>query len=581
MAFDGIVVANLVYELRAELLDARINKIAQPEKDELLITCKTTTGLRRLLLSANASLPLLYITQDNKLSPMNAPNFCMLLRKHIGSARIIDIYQPKMERVVVFVISHFDEMGDLRTKKLILEIMGKHSNIIFTDDQDLIIDSIKHVSSNMSSVREVLPGREYFIPDTMHKLDPYQVSYEMFKEKLTSSEHTLSKAIYTSFNGISPVVAQEMCITMQVEMSCSVQSIQEDTLVLLYQKFVSYMDSIRDTFTPTIYYEGEEPKDFSSVTISLYSEYRAVSMSTASQMIETFYSEKNAYTRIRQKSTDLRQVVQIALERNRKKYGLQLKQLKDTENRDKFRIYGELLMTYGYDVEEGSTECELPNYYDENRLIRITLDPMKSVKDNANKYFDRYNKLKRTCEALTELIEGTKDEVLYLESIANALEMAGSEQDLEEIKEELTDTGYIKKRFTNKKRKIHNQPLHYKSSDGYDIYVGKNNLQNDKITFELATGNDWWFHVKGAAGSHVILKCKGQSQEEIPTRTFEEAGRLAAYYSSMRKNEKVEIDYIEKKHVKRPKGAKPGFVVYYTNFSMVIDADISQIYLAE
>ena len=575
MAFDGIVVANLVHELRAELLDARINKIAQPEKDELLITCKTTTGLRRLLLSASASLPLLYLTQENKQSPMNAPNFCMLLRKHIGSARIIDIYQPKMERVVVIVISHFDELGDLRTKKLILELMGKHSNLIFTDEEDRIIDSIKHVSSNMSSIREVLPGRDYFIPETMQKLDPLHVTYDDFMRKITSSTHPLSKTLYMSFNGISPIVAEEMCFQMGLDADLLAHELHADLLLHIYNQFILFMKPVADgTFAPTIYYQGEEPKDFSSIPISHYHSYTSVPMDSSSQMIETYYAEKNAYTRIRQKSTELRQIVQIALDRNRKKYGLQRKQLQDTESRDKFRVYGELLMTYGYDVEEGSKECELPNYYEENRLIRIPLDPMKSPKENANKYFDRYNKLKRTYEALTELVEETKDEVLYLESIQNALEISISEQDLAEIKEELTETGYIKKRLINKKRKIHNQPLRYVSSDGYDIYVGKNNLQNDTITFEVATGNDWWFHVKGAAGSHVILKCQGKTHEQIPAQTFEEAGRLAVYYSSMRSGSKVEVDYIEKKHVKRPKGGKPGFVVYYTNYSMVIDGDI-------
>ena len=265
--------------------------------------------------------------------------------------------------------------------------------------------------------------------------------------------------------------------------------------------------------------------------------------------------------------------VQTALERNRKKYDLQIRQLKDTENRDKFKVYGELINTYGYNLSEGAKKLEALNYYN-NEMVSIPLDPTKTPQENAQRYFAKYNKQKRTFEALSELSRETKDEISYLESVQTALDIAMTEDDLTGIKEELAGAGYIKRRFTRKKPKIKNTPLHYISSDGYHMYVGKNNLQNDELTFSFASGNDWWFHVKQAPGSHVIVKTGG---DELPDSTFEEAGRLAAYYSSMRGGEKVEIDYVEKKHVKKPKGAKPGFVVYYTNYSLVIDSDISGI----
>ena len=265
--------------------------------------------------------------------------------------------------------------------------------------------------------------------------------------------------------------------------------------------------------------------------------------------------------------------MQTALERNRKKYDLQAKQLRDTENREKFKVYGELIHTYGYNLEPGAKELEALNYYT-NEMITIPLDSTKTPQENALKYFEKYNKRKRTFEALTSLIEETRDDISYLESVSNALDIALSEDDLTQIKEELIESGYIRRKFTKKKVKITSKPFHYLSSDGYHIYVGKNNLQNEELTFHFASGNDWWFHAKGIPGSHVIVKTNG---EELPDRTFEEAGKLAAYYSKNRGSEKIEIDYIEKKHVKKPKGGKPGFVVYYTNYSLMIDSDISQI----
>ncbi len=574
MAFDGIVVASLVHELKNELLNGRIAKIAQPEADELLLTVKSPAGQKRLLISADASLPLIYLTDRNKPGPITAPNFCMLLRKHISNGRIIGITQPKLERIIDFKIEHLDEMGDLCRKDLIVEIMGKHSNIIFCTEDGKIIDSIKHVSSQMSSVREVLPGRDYFIPDTMHKADPLTADFETFSGLVREKPAPVSKAIYTSFTGISPVTAEEVCHIAGVDSSVPAKEYSEDILRHLFHQFELYLAPVKEgNFSPAIYYDGREPKEFSALPLTHFSGYRREEFSSISEVLKTYYATRNALLRIRQKSADLRHVVQTALERNRKKYNLQLRQLKDTENRDKFKVYGELINTYGYNVEEGAKKMEALNYYT-NEMITIPLDPTKTPQENAQRYFAKYNKQKRTFEALSELIRETKDDITYLESIQTALDIARTEDDLAGIKEELVNSGYIRRKFTKKKVKLKNTPLHYISSDGYHIYVGKNNLQNDELTFHFAVGNDWWFHAKQAPGSHVIVKSNG---EELPDRTFEEAGRLAAYYSSMRGSDKVEIDYVEKKHVKKPGGAKPGFVVYYTNYSLVIDSDITGI----
>lgn len=574
MAFDGITIANIVHELNRNLLDGRINKIAQPETDELLLTIKTPNGQRRLSISASASLPLIYLTEGNKPSPMTAPNFCMLLRKHINNGRITKIWQPKLERIIHFEIEHLDELGDLCKKELIVEIMGKHSNIIFCSEDGTIIDSIKHVSSQMSSVREVLPGRIYFIPDTMEKSDPLSVSFAEFQRVLTEKPMPLAKAVYTSFTGISPVVAEEICYLSGIDSALTPRELSEDLLTHLYRQFTLYFEEVSaGHFSPAIYYHGAEPKEFSALPLTHFSQYIRKDYDSISRLLEDYYAEKNTLTRIRQKSVDLRRVVQTALERNRKKYDLQAKQLRDTENREKFKVYGELIHTYGYNLEPGAKNLEALNYYT-NEMITIPLDSAKTPQENALKYFEKYNKQKRTFEALTSLIKETKDDISYLESVSNALDIALSEEDLTQIKEELMESGYIRRKFTKKKVKITSKPFHYLSSDGYHIYVGKNNLQNEELTFHFASGNDWWFHAKGIPGSHVIVKTNG---EELPDRTFEEAGKLAAYYSKNRGSEKIEIDYIEKKHVKKPKGGKPGFVVYYTNYSLMIDSDISQI----
>ena len=578
MAFDGITIANIVHELRETLLDGRINKIAQPEEDELLLTIKTQSGQRRLYISASASLPLIYLTETNKPSPMVAPNFCMLLRKHINNGRITDITQPKLERIIRFEIEHLDELGDLCKKYLVVEIMGKHSNIIFCNENNRIIDSIKHVSAQMSSVREVLPGRDYFIPETVEKLNPLEVSFADFSAMLTSKPTGLAKAIYTSFTGVSPVVAEEICYISGIDSSITPKELSEDVLVHLYKQFVLFFENVhKGLFTPCIYYNQGEPKEFSSVPLSHFGEYERKAFESVSLLLENYYASKNNITRIRQKSVDLRKIVQTALERNRKKYDLQSKQLKDTENRDKYRVYGELINVYGYGLEPNAKHLKCLNYYT-NEEIMIPLDSTKTPQENSQKYFDKYNKQKRTYEALVSLIEETRNEIVYLESVSTALDIAMNEDDLNQIKEELIAAGYVRRKFTKQKTKINSKPFHYISSDGYHMYVGKNNIQNEELTFNFATGNDWWFHAKGCPGSHVIVKTNG---DELPDRTFEEAGKLAAYYSKNRGSEKVEIDYIEKKHIKKPKGGKPGFVVYYTNYSLMIDSDISGIQVIE
>lgn len=571
MAFDGITISNLCKEISNAVVGGRLYKIAQPETDELLLTIKAQTGQYRLVISSNASLPLIYLTNDNKPSPMTAPNFCMLLRKHIQNGRIMSITQPGLERIIDIEIEHLNEMGDLCRKHLIAEFMGKHSNIIFIDSDQQILDSIKHVSSQMSSIREVLPGRTYFIPQTTNKFDPLNASFDNFKENVQSKPMPLSKALYTTYTGISPVIAEEICFQSSIESETPANCLSENEAIHIFHIFENVMDTIKNAeFSPNMILENGVPKEFASIPLTMYpqsKEYESVS-----QLIRDYYAKKDQITRIRQKSSDLRRIISNALERSYKKLDIQEKQLKDTEKRDKFKVYGELIHTYGYNIPEGSKSFEAMNYYT-NELMTIPLDETLSPGENAVKYFNKYNKLKRTFEADSKLIEETKEEIQHLESISTALDIATAEEDLAQLKLELIEAGYIHKSGINgKKVKITSKPFHYISSDGFDIYVGKNNLQNDELTFKFANGNDWWFHAKNMPGSHVLVRTNGK---EIPDRTYEEAASLAAYYSKGRDQDKVEIDYVIKKEVKKPAGSKPGFVVYYTNYSLMASSDIS------
>ncbi len=572
MSLDGTVVAALAKELQTQLAGARISKIAQPEKDELLLTLKSGAGQLRLILSANASLPVAYLTKENKPSPNTAPNFCMLLRKHLSGGRVRAVTQPGLERVLVLEIEHLDELGDPCVKRLILEIMGKHSNLIFTDAEDHILDAIKHIPASVSSVREVLPGRPYFIPAQEGKTDPLKETAEDFLTRVAARPTTVSKAIYGSYVGLSPLLANELCYRAGIDGDAACASVTQEEWTDLAAAFQTLTDAIQNgDFSPQIYRSGKEPVEFSVFPLCSYADCEAEPLSSVSAVLERFYAEKSVYTRIRHKSYDLRHIVETHLARSRKKYALQEKQLQGTEKRDRYRLYGELIHTYGYDIPAGAKSFEAPDY-ETGKPVRVPLDPTRTPMENAKKYFDRYGKLKRTFEALSVLIEETKAEIDYLDSVATALDLARTETDLAQIREELVSNGYIRQRGkSGKKQPVKSSPYHYRSSDGFDIYVGKNNTQNDDLTFRLGEGNDWWFHAKRIPGSHVLVKTK---DGEIPDRTFEEAASLAAYYSKGRDSDKVEIDYIQKKHVKKPGGAKPGFVVYYTNFSMVATPNI-------
>lgn len=576
MAFDGITTANVVYELQSVLAGGGISRIVQSEKDELFLTIKSNKCAYRLLMSASASLPLIYLAADNKQAPLSAPNFCMLLRKYIQGGQILRICQPSLERVIIFEIQHRDELGDLKVKKLILEIMGKYSNIILTDDNDVIIDSIKRVPASMSSVREVLPGKPYFIPQTQNKENPLETDEALFCSRIRSCGSDIVRSLYTVFTGLSPLASEELVYEAKLEPRAAADTLTENEIKALYAVFSSHMQAIRSgNFSPNIVYENKEPSEYASFPLLIYRNSETKNFESISGLLQSYYGEKETVSRIRQKSADLRHVITTSLERTNKKYLLQQKQMADTEKKDKYRIYGEMLNTFGYEAAEGAKSLQVLNYYT-NEMMNIPLDGQLSPQQNAQKYFERYAKLKRTSEALTSQIAETEADREQLEACLTAIELAENEDDLRDIRRELTEFGFLQKKGLQKGRQRENKshPLSFMSSDGFEMYVGKNNYQNEELTFKYASGSDWWFHAKGIPGSHVIVHSGGRS---VPDRTFEEAGALAAYYSKGRKAPKVEIDYTLRKNLKKTNGGKPGFVIYHTNFSLMAVPDIASI----
>ncbi len=570
MALDGITVAALAAEIREKCLGGRITRIAEPEANEILLTVRSTEQYR-LLLSADPSLPLVYLTKQNKPSPMTAPGFLMLLRKHLQGGRITAVTQLGLERALRIEVEHLNELGDLCRKALILELMGKYSNLIFTDDEDKILDAVRRVPSSVSSVREVLPGRPYFLPNTQSKTDPLELGAEELSKLFEGSHAPLEKALGGSLTGLSPLAAREIVCLAGFDGSECAGELSEAQRLRVYEALQAFLAPVREKrFSPRIYFHRGKMLDFSAVPLHVYAEEEFREYDSMSEAMEAFFSEKSAASRIRQRSADLRHILQLSLERTSRKLDLQQKQLKDTEKRDKLKRYGELLKAYGWQAGPGAKELVCADWNDGDKEVTVPLDETLSASENAQKYFERYQKLKRTFEATMQQIAETEADLEYLRSVAAHLAAAESEADLSGIKAELAETGWIRKtRSSGKKEKAPKagQPLRFVTSDGFTVYVGKNNLQNEEVTFKLASGNDWWFHVKGQPGSHVVVRTEGR---ELPDRSFEEAAALAAWYSSAPRGEKIEVDYTRRREIKKPGLYKPGMVVYHTNFSMTV-----------
>ena len=545
MALDGITTSAIVSELKAALLGGRIDKIHQPLADEIRMSIRGLgSGAKKIIISANSAHPRIHLTESSRENPMTAPLFCMVMRKHIAGGKIIDIVQPNFERIIILRIESANEMGDITTKNLILEIMGKHSNLILTDETGKILDSIKRVTHEKSSVREVLPGKEYVFPPSQDKKNPLLAEQADFLFSLHLQEgRRLQEFLYQTYTGISPVMAGEICTRAGLDASDSCQETTLENSERLFAAFEKTMQEVKAAdFCPAIYYQKENNRivDFAVLKMQQFQGLAAKPFPSVSALLEGFYQERDNAAHIRQKA--------------------------------------QLLTANIYAVPQGVTTFKTIDYYEESMPeIEIAIDPAKTPAENAQKYFAKYNKAKRTLAALEIQEKQNNEELAYLESVLNALENAKEDADLSEIRTELAESGFIRRQAQKKgqPKPKRAKPLRYISSDGYEILVGKSNLQNDELTLRTAEPTDLWMHTKDIPGSHVIIRTNGQS--ELPEATMEEAANLAAFYSKAKNSSMVPVDYTQRKNIKKPNGAKPGMVIYLTNKTIYITPDEARI----
>ena len=583
MALDGITTSAIVSELKAALLGGRIDKIHQPLADEIRMSIRGLgSGAKKIIISANSAHPRIHLTESSRENPMAAPLFCMVMRKHIAGGKIIDIVQPNFERIIILRIESANEMGDITTKNLILEIMGKHSNLILTDETGKILDSIKRVTHEKSSVREVLPGKEYVFPPSQDKKNPLLAEQADFLFSLHLQEgRRLQEFLYQTYTGISPVMAGEICTRAGLDASDSCQETTLENSERLFAAFEKTMQEVKAAdFCPAIYYQKENNRivDFAVLKMQQFQGLAAKPLPSVSALLEGFYQERDNAAHIRQKAQDMRKLVTNHIERCVKKKEIQLKTRRETKGMDLWKKKGELLTANIYAVPQGVTTFKTIDYYEESMPeIEIAIDPAKTPAENAQKYFAKYNKAKRTLAALEIQEKQNNEELAYLESVLNALENAKEDADLSEIRTELAESGFIRRQAQKKgqPKPKRAKPLRYISSDGYEILVGKSNLQNDELTLRTAEPTDLWMHTKDIPGSHVIIRTNGQS--ELPEATMEEAANLAAFYSKAKNSSMVPVDYTQRKNIKKPNGAKPGMVIYLTNKTIYITPDEARI----
>ena len=577
MAFDGITVSAIKAEIEDKILGGRIDKVYQPEKDEIILGIRSMGQAYKLLLTSNASNPKFHFTQTNPSNPMTPPLFCMVMRKHLQSGKIIKIEQPDFDRILNIYVESLNELGDYSVKKLVLEIMGRHSNIILTDENNTILDCIKHIGHDTSSVREVLPGREYTLPPSQGKINTLELDNNDFNEVLENNpSFEIQSVIYKNYTGISPIAASEICYRANVNGSTPVEALTDIQKEIVFNKFAELVEDIKaNRFYPeSITNEKGKTIDFSPIEMTQFNGLEIKKYTSISELIESFYANRDFAYRIGQKTQDLRKLITQNIERCIRKKDIQMQTLRSIKNRDELRLKGELLTANIYSIKKGMTTVELPNYYSENQeLVAIELDSNKTPSENAQKYYKAYNKAKRTFEALKDQIKSNDEELAYLESVLTSVNNCTDEQDVKEIRRELREEGYVKKVKNQKdKSKKHSVPLHFISQDGFDIYVG--NIQNDELTLKFARPRDIWMHTKNIPGSHVIIVANGQT---IPDTTLNEGAMLSAFYSKAKNSSKVPVDYTEKKNVKKPNGSKPGFVIYETNKTAYITTSEEEI----
>lgn len=574
MAFDGIVINSLVRELKKKLVNSKVDKVYQPEKDEICLKIRGREENFKLIISASASNPRIYLAEKyEKNNPKKAPLFCMTLRKYIQSGVITDVEQMGFERIIRISVDSYDELREKTTKYLYVEIMGKHSNIILVSkNENKILDSIKRVPISVSRVRQILPGNEYELPPSQDKINPLEeINEEYFKKRSKESSGVIFKSIYGNILGISPLIAREVCIRADLDKNKKIEEMTDDEFKsICYQINYIFNDLKNDEVYPNIIVDDSRDKivEFSAIKLYQYSSMREIKKESISSAIEDFYLTKDLKERMNQKSSNLKKNISLKLERINHKIEKQEKELKEAQKAENYKVKGELLTAYIYMIKQGMESIKLLDFYNNNEEVEIKLRKNLTPSENAQKYFKKYNKLKKANEELSIHIKNNKEEAEYLENTLLSIENCEDEKELKEIKEELMREGYIKVyRMPKKNNKPKTTIMKYLSSKGTMIMVGKNNKQNDYLTLRLADNEDLWFHTKDIPGSHVLLKCAGKKIEESEIL---EAATLAAYYSKAKMSQNVPVDYTIKKNVKKPSGAKPGLVIYEKNKTIYV-----------
>ena len=561
MSFDGVFTHAMINELRETLLSGRISKIHQPYENEVVLVIRSRGKNQRLLLSAHPSYARIQITQIDYQNPDTPPNFVMMLRKHLDGAILESIEQIENDRVIHFHFTKRDELGDLQNIILIVELMGRHSTIILVNKESgKILDAIKHIGSSQNTYRSLLPGVDYIAPPEQNQLNPFSQEKEKVFHRLSQMDLT-PKGIQQQFQGIGFDTAQELVARLTE---------RPNEKMLVWQEFFTAIDTQR---SPSLY-EVAEKEYFTPINYRFFDSntQQKKMYPTLSALLDAFYQEKAEKDRAKQQGGELIRKIENELKRNKNKLKKREQTLKDSENAEDYRRDGELLTTFMAQVPRGANEVTLPNYYEEDRPITIKLDPALTPNQNAQKYFHRYQKLKNAVKLIGKQIEEAKNEIDYLESVLSQLEIAGP-MDIEVIKEELTAEDYLKKKSSKKqKRKKPSQPDQYLSTDGTLILVGKNNLQNDQLSLKTAKKTDYWLHAKNIPGSHVIIKSDQPSDE-----TITEAAELAAYFSKYRHSAQVPVDLVQVKHLRKPNGAKPGYVIYENQKTIIVTPEEEKI----
>lgn len=572
MPFDGVVAKCTAKELSEVLDGGRLEKIFQPEPDEIIINVRAKGKNLRLLLSASPNYPRIHVTETTRENPAVPPVFCMLLRKHLSGGRVISVEFNDYERIIGINIESVSELGDLQKKKLLIEIMGRHSNIILLNDENKIIDSIKHVDSSVSSVREIMPARPYTPPPEQNKANPELLDIDLLLNNIEAPEETtIENYLLTNIKGFSPLLCREICHRAEIDSRRPVSLLRTGELAALRTSLHAAVQAISASdFKPCIVFTDktlETPLDFHCMEMTQYQSIRY--LDSISSALDEFYREKDRSERLKQKKADLYKVLGNSLDRCKKKVALQQDKLRDVADREKLKLYGELITANIYCIPPNSPKASLLNYYSETEeYADIPLDKSLSPQENAQRYFKRYQKAKNTYVHTSKQLEESLSELEYLESVLHILDNCVTLQEIGEIRQELLEQGYISKRrkSNEKKQAKATEPLRYRSSDGLEIWVGKNNRQNDQLTMKQASSNDMWLHTRNIPGSHVIIK---KAQNDIPDSTLLEAAVLAAYHSKAKQSSTVPVDYTTVRNVKKPAGAKPGMVIY-ENFKTLI-----------